>query len=162
MLAKNYFDYPEHLSWQSHYCDHGNCRMLCYAKGFKDNSLPKQGSYDFSVTLLDTDTGNRHSIEIYAAYGDLGESWVYGEDFNTVDTYSLQLYFYDSHYCPCHRKNDAKRCGANTDEECEGNRFLIEKIGPKDQSNLILYSEIMTLEELEENLEETQNRKTVE
>ena len=88
---------------------------------------------------------------IYCAF-EKSPSTTLNKEYNLVEVWTLLAYFYGSHHCPCHRKADAKLAGAIVDDdECEGNRFLIERITPLN-SNLILVSEVYSLEELEEML----------
>lgn len=65
----------------------------------------------------------------------------------------MALQGYAEHHCPCHRKVDARGAGAVVaDDDCEGKRFLIERIESPNLPGLVLYTETMTAEVLEASL----------
>lgn len=116
-----------------------------------DAKAPKGRSYPelcnaLLVYLRDTEDG-----KVYKTY--MMPSWEDGDDAGWDEWQnhtSLNQYFYGSHHCQCHRKCDAKAAGAVTDEECEGERFMIERIVYKGLPDLILASETLDLVTLEE------------
>ncbi len=100
----------------------------------------------FEIELLDTQDGKIYKGYSWAHYED---AWTYGNTETTV-----HIYMFLEHYCACHRKIDALDAGADTDEECEGERFLVRSItAPAHLPGLILYSETLTLDELNISLE---------
>jgi hypothetical protein len=170
----NYFSEPWHGTWQTHYFHGRNGGvLLAFSRVWKDANLPKgigekgfvHGTDQLLVVLRDNEQGGKLlDTKMSIAYDNGGavqhlESWmsVLDEDWNPIaeGILSLQSYFYACHHCPCHRKQDAReQCGVETDDVCEGNRFAIERIAPLDQRDLILYSETVTVEELEELLKQ--------
>lgn len=157
----NYFSYPKHKEWQNHYIegrfrnDNGQySSFLAFSKEWMEENLPKNTyGNNFVCNLLDTETGITYKTEIHCAYGE-DEGTVFDKDYNTVNHWSLMSYVYEEHHCACHRHTDAVISGLNEsdeDFECEGDRFLIQSIMLKD-SDLILFSETITVENLEEKL----------
>lgn len=144
-----YLDDLVHSELGEHYTEGGyGAYFLTFSQEYQERCLPKQGENGFICTLLDTTNQKTYSFPIYAAY-EPNYNLVFDVEGNEITNLRrLQFYFYESHYCPCHRKTDAKRAGAKTDDECNGNRFRIEKITPIN-SNLILMSETYNLEKLE-------------
>ena len=145
----NYF--PAHADLVEHYVMNGcGAHALVFTKEWMDAHLPKQRSHGgLDVTLLDQNDGKTYKTKIYAAYEDKPTT-AYNDTYDReFEVYQLMGYFYGMHHCPCHRKQDAAAAGAVTDTECEGRRFDILKITPPD-SDLILYSETMRAEELED------------
>lgn len=148
---KTYWSDPEHATWTSHYYDgRWGGRLLCFSPAWRDANLPpemSQTNYDgnaFTVYLLDTQDGKEYETHLPAAY----ELADYPDNALT-----LQDYLYGSHHCQCHRKCDAKDQGADTDEICDGERFVIARIESPTLPGLILYSETLTETELEASLE---------
>ncbi len=131
-----------------YYVDHGRCRILVFPRTWIGTILPvgsfstKQGEskYLFEVTLLDTRDGKEYLSREYACYEDPA---VFDNSLAAV-----QEYMYADHFCACHRKIAAANAGADTDEECEGERFLVKSIRGLNTPNLVLYSETMSLDEL--------------
>lgn len=87
----------------------------------------------FEIELLDTQDGKVYKTKSWAFYQ---------EEFPGDTETSVHIYMFRDHYCPCHRKIDALAAGADTDEECEGERFVVQSItAPAHMPGLILYSE---------------------
>lgn len=145
-----YFEKHSHLN--EHYVEGSFGGLyLGFLKEWREN-LPADGVQDnFRIVLKDNQDGKLYESKIYSAF-ETHPSHVLDDDYNEVEVWTLMHYFYGSHHCECHRKADAKRAGADTDDKCEGNRFLIERITPLD-SDLILVSEVYSPDELEEMLE---------
>lgn len=139
----------KHKNLLYHYIEGSyNNWYLVFTKDWMEKYLPKD---NLDIILLDTTTDIEYKFKIHASYED-NNSIFLDKNYNEIDNiYHINQYYYEDHYCSCHRKIDALINGANTDEECEGDRFLIKSILYK---NIILYSEIFTLEELEEKLNE--------
>lgn len=160
--AKSYWSDPAHANWQCHYV-HGayGGQILCFTTGWKNKNLPKNETYSdspeaFRVVLRDATDGKLYETRLFVSYehADTRQHYqVVDTDWNPVAIELLQAYFYGSHHCPCHRKADADRAGAVTDDACEGNRFQIERITAVDMPELILYSETWSAEDLEEKLQ---------
>jgi hypothetical protein len=110
---------------------------------------PASTSEGFRCSLLDTDNGDVYTTLEYVAYDD--EVCYLDSDYNNTYLYCLNNYVYGCHFCACNRKGIAKTQGAKTDDECDGDRFLIQSITPLN-SELILLSETYTIEELEKRL----------
>lgn len=154
-----YLNHPGHAGWRSHYSagHNGPGLLLGFTQEWRDEFLPRGvGSgpgYDnkaLLVKLLDTQDGKVYDTWLPAAYNDAAEIMMLDADWNPVPAWTLLSYFYFHHHCPCHRKCDAKDLGADTDEECEGDRFLIQSITCENFPKLVLYSETIGEEELEE------------
>lgn len=121
---------------------------LGFEKSWQEEFLPKSSSHDLIVTLLDQSDGKTYSNPIHTAYDDC--LTYCRKDSEYLELNHLMPYVYGSHYCSCHRKTDARNAGAIVkNEDCEGNRFLIQSIMYQD---LILCSETMSIEELEAKL----------
>src|SRR5687768_1950454 len=81
--------------------------------------------------LLDTQDGKSY----------FARTWPHYEEAMFNDGMMMaKIYMLHDHYCACHRKQDALSGGADTDCECEGERFLVKAVRPTG-SQLILYSE---------------------
>lgn len=156
----DYWSDENHKNWLSHYTEgrfnHAgkSSQFLVFTKEFRDKLLPPGVSQHNHLicNLLDTDSGIVYTMPMYAAFEENG--YILDSEYQSVDGFSLMSYFYEEHHCPCHRHTDAVSSGlrendGTDDFECEGQRFLIQSITPKD-SKLILYSETMSEEELEE------------
>jgi hypothetical protein len=125
---------------------------------WKEGNMPgdmsaSKHSKDFECWLLDQHTSLVHKTLMVVAY-EHAFPFLYfmDDDWNQLHLPTVQGYFYGSHHCPCHRKNDAiHQVGIDTDEECEGDRFLIDRLVVVD-TDLILLSETRTVEQLEETL----------
>lgn len=111
---------------------------------FEDNAEDQRTH--FAIELLDTQDGT-----VYGA-----RAWPHYEDpmsFDDESEATVHIHMFLEHYCACHRKIDAAAAGADTDEECEGERFVVKSItAPEWMPGLVLYSETMTAEELEATL----------
>jgi hypothetical protein len=173
VTAKSYFSDAYQAEWQKHYFHDSRGFLLSFTREWKKANLPigigDVAGYDYDskalkVDLLDTDdpTGKVYTTYMPAAYGDPTAAWALDENWQCVDSEritSLQDYFYSQHHCPCHRKSDAKAAGAVVpDSECEGSRFKIKSITCRDMPDVILYSETMTEEELENLLQATREK----
>lgn len=155
---------PTQLAWFNHYGSNYDAQILGFTEFFKQAFLPpgigepgyEYGAKMLTCTLLDTRDGKLYDTQITPSYNHQPNHDLFIQDaqFDEVkDVRSLQAYFYGSHHCPCHRKQDAQEAGAVVeDEECEGKRFLIDKIWYPPLGELILWSETRTEEELEERL----------
>jgi hypothetical protein len=127
---------------------------LVFTEEWRKKFLPVEGAKSgmcdgFNVLLKDKTDGATYKTKLYVAYDDSCNESIFDEDYNTIEItlQSVMGYFYGSHYCPCHRKQDAKGAGAIVEnDECEGDRFLIESITCPDLPNLILYSETISEE----------------
>lgn len=153
--AINYFDDQLHAKIRQHYIE-GNFSgdyFLAFSKEWKDKNLPPNSTTDGLICeLLDSRTNTVYTMPIYTAY-DEGYYHLFDEEYRPVKDpyYTLMFYWYEEHHCQCHRHFDAVSDGLNegTDNfECEGNRFKIVSIKPRD-SDMILYSETLDLNELE-------------
>lgn len=137
---------------------------LLFEKRWSKDKLPVgigDGDYRrnaLRVVLLDTEDNKEYVTVMPASWQDYVCDLM-DKDYNslTVEGTHLQAYFYGSHHCPCHRKQDAEKAGAHiNDDRCEGRRFLIKEITCKELPGLILYSETFKTHELEELLTATQ------
>ena len=96
----------------------------------------------FEIELLDTQDGKVYKAKHNAFYEEQ-----FPEDTETT----VQIYMFVHHYCPCHRKIDALAAGADTDEECEGERFVVQSVtAPAHMPGLVLYSETLDAKTLTE------------
>lgn len=155
----NYLD--AHPGWPYHYLDTGDgVIMLGMLRNWAEKHMPEQGYGDgkrLSITMLDTETGQTFPVG-YSMYYDELYGWEFCDarwnpvDFSTTTT--LNRYSYAEHYCPCNRKLDAEGADIDTDEECAGERFKIARIEATNFPGLILYSETMSIEELEAHLQQ--------
>ncbi|RTK93413.1 MAG: hypothetical protein EKK64_10245 [Neisseriaceae bacterium] len=153
--------YLEKCPWIDHYLEINfkNNHYLTFTKDFMDKNLPKEWEYkgtdneelqvelvlrkNPSVVFLDT---------MHVFYEDRG--------YQLKDSYILKPYMYSEHYCSCNRLLGAERGGYIAKEEhyeeergyCGEIIFDIKKIYCKNIPNLILYSETMSLDELENSL----------
>jgi hypothetical protein len=143
---------------------------LMFEKRWAKDKLPVGiGDVDYRrdalrVVLLDTED-NKEYITAMSASWQHDDQYLMDRDYNElpIESTHLQAYFYGSHHCPCHRKDDARRAGAAVkDDECEGNRFRIKEITCAELPGLILYSETIPVHELEESLTRTQGEAVVE
>ena len=150
-----YFSDPVHRRATRHYVGYyaSNCEyLLTFSHSWLNKYLPSLDCNErgaLRVVLLDTEDGKNYETWMVAAYEQF--PLLLGPTEQDVFL-TLQGYFYSEHHCSCHRKSAALQAGANTDEECEGNRFLIERIEAPNLPGLVLYSETMSLEELEASL----------
>jgi hypothetical protein len=151
-----YLDHNLHSKFLKHY-EKGNCaNLLIFTEDWMEQNLSLPEPYDsLNCELLDTQTNITYNTLIYCAC-EKHDYTVYDDEYNDIagSFYTLMNYFYCEHHCPCHRHQDAVRAGLkeNWEEfECNGNRFQIVSIKPKN-SDVILYSETYRLEELEEKL----------
>lgn len=169
-----YLAFPGHDLFQ-HYTalDYGGLGLI-FLPAFRDAHLPKGGTSDFLVDLLDTSDGKVYRHPLYVAYEHDAKAGALDTDFSWREWFTtLQGYFYGSHHCPCHRKDYAREAGAvveYTEAEkwadenggrdggyCSGDRFQIKSITCDGLPGLVLYSETMTEEELETILNPDQN-----
>lgn len=153
-LKNSYCDYPEHKEFRYHYFQgQFGGFLLAFTKEWQDKYLPADSRHKerpFLLVLKDMEDNKLYDTWMSVAYEPRNIETVQKEDYSFASCRSILSYFYGSHHCPCHRKQDAKNAGAIVlDEECEGNRFLIDKI---ECENLILFSETRTQEELEKEL----------
>lgn len=151
--VRAYLDFPGHDLYR-HYEDLPECKQagLVFTPAFRAARLPPSGGDHFDAEILDTSDGKAYRVKMYVAY-DEGRRGTLDADFNWVDGLdSLQSHFYGCHCCPCHMKHYAASAGAETDDECEGDRFVFRSITYEGLPGLILYSETMTAEELEKTL----------
>jgi hypothetical protein len=128
-------------------------RILLFPKEWVGSHLPigpeNRSDYDiiprsFVVTLLDTESGKTYPARTWPFY----EPTYGGQEFTTV-----QVYMFRHHYCPCHRKSDAEAMGCeDTDDECEGTRFLVQSVVAEQMPDVVLYSETLSVKELEDSL----------
>lgn len=157
----SYLEHPQHAAWREHYfADAHGSWHLAIDPAWWAAHMPKSGSNLLRVEYLDRTDNKRYEAAMYAAWDDFNEVWFPGFDedwnhLNATGVKALKEYFYNDHHCPCHRKQDARAAGADTDEECEGDRFPILRIWWPGLPNLILYSEVLTSEELEQHLNGT-------
>jgi hypothetical protein len=150
--ARTYLEFPG-PQLLTHYTDLRDGGWgLVFTPAFREAHLPGQGTDEFLADILDRTDGKIYRVPMYVAYEE-GREGALDEEYNWVDDLdSLQGYFYCCHCCSCHRKTYAKSAGADTDEECEGNRFAFQQITYPNLPGLIHYSETMTDEELEATL----------
>lgn len=162
MMKKTYLQAHEDLiehGFFNHYRDNGwGGRALIWKRDWQEQHLPKEDGFKthtepLTICFVKTkDRSVKSVVNYYLAYehancSDLPE-----------ELSSLQAYFYGSHLCDCHRKTATWCQYPGQEDSCEGTRdnWMIESIvlanmkGP----GLILYSETMTLEELEASLQE--------
>jgi len=152
-LKERYLAEPRH-ELQEHYAPGGyRAQHLGFTREWAEANLPKSGtSNGFEIYLVDTEDNNKeYKTPGYVAWDCHSEMGFMDDDWNYVELLSLQAYFYGSHHCPCHRKQDAEAAGAATDLTCDGNRFRISRICVPGE-DLILYSETMEQETLEAEL----------
>ncbi len=151
----NYFDDPVHATLSHPYMPGSNGGfVLGFTQAWKDAHLPPgigdpayvHGEHQLRTVLLDRLDKRLHETKMSVAYNhkDFYENdWLDTETWAPAAVRSLQSYFYACHHCPCHRKQDVReQCKVDVDDECEGNRFLIERVTPVNQPDLILYSEM--------------------
>jgi hypothetical protein len=149
---------PFHDGWPNgHYeCGSKGWRLV-FSQNLRNVWLPADCENALTVVLLDAEDGKEYATaNFFTAYERNGYPFrVMDADRNEPRppaAAALQDYFYADHHCPCHRKADARRAGAVTDEECEGDRFKIARIECPKLPGLVLYSETMDSEELEATL----------
>lgn len=151
----NYFDYLEHSKWQRHYFgSQYRGYFLALSPKFINDIPTKRLCVDLSLKR----NGVIYTDEMDAVYENIQMLNV-GELEPCV---CLGNYYYGSHYCPCHRVSAAKDAGyipVAEDYEtgierdlCGSIQFEIRKIYFANTPELILYSETMTFEELENRL----------
>jgi len=120
----------------SHYAE-GNYRtfyFLLFTREWMEGHLPPDMASDaLDVLLLDDSDGKTYHARHFAAYSETD-----GED----GTWSLTPYAYEDHYCSCHRKADARKAGADTDDECDGYRFRVLSVESPSLPGLTLYTEM--------------------
>lgn len=160
MPVPNYFDDPRHAQLREHYFEgREGGRLLAFTEDWKQKALPvnlteKYDGQALRVDLLDTTDMKVYETWMPAAYEhDDRLPELPDDDWNFFPYHCLQDYFYTQHNCPCHRKCAAKDAGADTDEECEGNRFLILAIRASSNLGMVLFSEVLSLKNLEAVLE---------
>lgn len=129
--------------------------LLIFTEDWMKQNLHLGEADSLDCELLDTQTNIIYNTSIYCAC-EKHDYTVYDDEYNEIagNFYTLMNYFYCDHHCACHRHHDAVRAGLkenNEKFECNGNRFKIISIKPK-HSDIILYSETYSLEELEEKL----------
>ena len=72
----------------------------------------------FIIELLDQEDDNRiYIIKDWPSY-----EYIFDNEA------SVNTYMFCHNYCSCRRKTDASILGANTDDRCEGERFIIRSI----------------------------------
>lgn len=150
--AEVYLADPTLARWEWRY-DRGSEQgpaYLLFLPAWGDKHLPpgwqRGDANTLRVVLLDAEDGKRYETRMPAFYE--ADRTFIPLDFEGVVRH-LQLYMYEDHFCACHRKIAAGAAGADTDEECEGERFKVERIEAPDLPGLVLYSETMTADELE-------------
>ncbi len=156
----NYLDHPAHAAWRWRYYETrtGSFHLAVDPAWWEANLKAESPHGRLRVEYRDSQDGKLYEASIYAAWDDVSDCWfgAFDKDWNHLSldqkVKGLQAYFYNDHHCPCHRKQDAAAAGAVTDDECEGTRFLINRIWAPEFPDLILYSETMTDEELESKL----------
>lgn len=168
MSEAKYFDDPDHQTWQFHY--YSGCyggQILAFTKAWADKHLPPTStSNGLKAELLDTTDGKIYTMPIYTAFENKDmRRHVMDDDWKDVVAESLQDYFYGQHHCPCHRKQDAAKAGAVVELDpkdglypCEGRRFVIKSITAPGVPHVILYSETMDEDALEEALHKAEGR----
>jgi len=163
-----YFDYPDQADWLNHYVDGTfGCQYLVFTKQFLDENLPPHSTSTNSLQIelvLRRDHSVVYLDDICSVY-ELQKAVVCDGDYNYLDAWTLQNYFYSEHYCPCHRVSGAKRYGYVPQEQdyvpncpkklCGEIQFDVKKIYYKQRPEIILYSETLGFEELENLLEDT-------
>jgi hypothetical protein len=152
---KVYLDFSLHDQWKTHYTE-GNYRnwFLGFSKDFMNGFLPSWLPGDtFDVELVDTEDNNKIYLVAwsggYEEYPEQGT--ILDKSGNRPEIYTIFRYSYEEKFCACNRKAEAARAGAILDnDECEGNRFQIRSVTCKEFPDLILYSETLDWEKLEE------------
>jgi hypothetical protein len=161
-MKTRYWEYPEHdgladqFSPSIHH-DGGLYLYFCldfagllptfdagnrYGSGETDGSLQR-----LAIVLRDTEDGKTYRASLPCCLEKCSEQVFNHKAGEVVTVTQLQDYFFSAHFCPCHRKAAALDGGADTDEECTGDRFLVERITVQG-SDLILYSEVYSADEL--------------
>ncbi len=147
--------------------DENNYGAMClgFTKEWMDANLPAGNAYGvrpLNIFLRDRTDGKIYQSKIYAAYAEDAHLMDKGYT-KHHDMWALMSYFYGSHHCPCHRKHDARAEGAVVEEdlECEGDRFQIHKITCDKYPNLVLLSETMTFDELQNALDSMKTSDTM-
>lgn len=152
---RQYFSDINHRSWLNHYvaADYGGI-SLAFTKQWRNRWLVADStSNGLNVFLYDRTDGKVYKTKLYASYEKDEQPIVMTRNYEAAAAITLMGYFYGSHHCPCHRKADAKTAGAVVeDDECEGDRFTIYAITCDTIPDLILHSEILTEDLLEERL----------
>lgn len=124
-----------HRHLPAHYAE-GNYRnfyFLLFTREWMVEHLPKDMTQDaLDVLLLDDSDGKVYRAKHFAALS---------ETYDEHGTWSLNRYVYEDHYCACHRKTDARRAGADTDDECDGFRFQVLSVESPNLPGLTLYTE---------------------
>lgn len=155
---KSYWAHEPHWDWEHHYFP-ASCggTVLVFDPEWGAQHLPPDlfnGPHikGLRVTLQDAEDGALYEVPMVAAYENKDHRLILMDRHGRESAVgSLQGYFYASHYCPCHRKQDARDHGATVDAEleCEGQRFRVVKIVAPEHPDLILYSETIPEDELE-------------
>ena len=170
-----FIDHPVHARTAEHYFDgdYGGRHLILDPEWWAAEmppgvSGPKDEVHDpyaLQVVYLDRQDGKTYETKIYVAWDSRIEVYFAPRDpagvWEPLSGKLLQEYFYGQHHCPCHRKQDVSELGADTDDECEGDRFPIVKIFAPAHPELILYSETMEREELDALVEATRNEPKV-
>ena len=121
----------------------GRSRMLQFPASWVGTVLPRNWTaQDGEPQYLVIELLDREDGKVY-----LDTSWCHYEDYELDGgMMTLKEYMFESHYCSYHRKQGARECGADTDDDCGTDRYDIKSISYK---GILLLSETMTLEEAE-------------
>lgn len=142
-----------------------NAYYLAFSEQFMKDKLPKQWDRENKEKeqLVIELVVRKNPVTVYScnysAFYEFKESVVRDENYNLMDAWCLKPYMYSEHYCDCNRWQDAIESGyVPKEEDYEENEprdqcgeiiFDINKIYCKDMPELILYTETISLDELE-------------
>lgn len=132
-------------SYLPYYSDDSEYRLLLFNAERLGVQLPIAAKSPYNhlfaeIVLVDQEDSKEYTVN---------EPMFYEKVYNNNPEISLQSYMYCHHFCNCHHKSAARAAGADCDDDCNGpERFLVKSIVYPPQG-LILYSETMSLTELE-------------
>jgi hypothetical protein len=155
----NYFGDPLHRSLRQFY-DHfpEEATVLVFSEAWRVANLPAEMSYNeqMLLTILDTVTGREYPARMPVATEGPHPMWVTDQDWNEPSLCRLQIYFYRHYYGQSRRADDAE-----IDDEVDPRRrrFLITRIVSPRQPGVILYSETMSVGELEDVLRKADGKR---
>lgn len=169
-----YLTFSDHTQWKNHYTE--SCYggyLLVFSENFMNEVLPKKTGFGIDeviVELIDSERNNEvYLIGWWLNYEQFPKQihkWILTSNFDDsnyedeIEYFTLMEYIYGSKLCPCNIKSSAYRAGApiipdsidsegNVEFSCEGDRFKIRSITLPAMPELILYSETLSQDELE-------------
>lgn len=125
--------------------------LLAFSPAWKAAHLPPGIGEGYDIKrdyllcdLLDTlDVRRRYTVRVTAAYEREYINQYGHEPYWEAEMLTLQQYFYEHHYCDCHRKMDVAELGVEgVGDECQDeHRFIVDRIYSERAPQVTLYSE---------------------